>query len=178
MRAERRVGELMQAQRETVGLATGGDATRARVQYGPEREDVKPTLADAGIDKHLADRARKIDPVLEVLLEVLDVLKDMRQQLSQQQRPSHLTRKDRAALEAILPAVAGAIGSELFTSAELFEHEAPGVRLVVGKLNAKKLGWLLKRAVGTSVGGFTVKQDGTECGSVLWRVLATTSLSL
>ena len=56
IRAERRVGELMQAQRETVGLADGGDAMRARVTDGPE---VRPSLAEAGIDKHLADRARK-----------------------------------------------------------------------------------------------------------------------
>ena len=57
MRAERRVGELMQAQKETIGLANGGDAVRARVSNGPE---VRPFLAEAGIDKHLADRARKL----------------------------------------------------------------------------------------------------------------------
>jgi N6-adenosine-specific RNA methylase IME4 len=60
IRAERRVGELIAAQREAVGLADGGDAMRARVRNGPE---VKPTLAEAGIDKHLADRARKLAAV-------------------------------------------------------------------------------------------------------------------
>ena len=59
-RAERRIGELMQAQRDTVGLANGGDAMRARVKSGPE---VRPSLAEAGIDKHLADRARKLAAV-------------------------------------------------------------------------------------------------------------------
>lgn len=59
MRAERRIGELMELQRGTVGLADGGDATRARVRGGPELE-ARPTLADAGIDKHLANRARKL----------------------------------------------------------------------------------------------------------------------
>ena len=45
MRAERRLGELIRAQKETVGLATGGDAIRTRFQPGTE---VRPTLADAG----------------------------------------------------------------------------------------------------------------------------------
>lgn len=47
----------MQAQRETVGLAPGGQPYRST---GSQSDPVeKPTLADAGIDKHLADRARK-----------------------------------------------------------------------------------------------------------------------
>lgn len=62
IRAERRVGELITAQRETVGLAQG-----KRTDLGPERTQVdKPTLADAGIDKHLADRARKLAAVSAV----------------------------------------------------------------------------------------------------------------
>lgn len=49
IRAERRVGELMQAQRDTIGLANGGDAARsARGLAAPE---LRPTLADAGTDK-------------------------------------------------------------------------------------------------------------------------------
>jgi hypothetical protein len=63
MRAERRVGELMAAQRETVGLRAGArDAKKRKTLRGTVtdlRKDV-PTLADAGIDKHLADRARKM----------------------------------------------------------------------------------------------------------------------
>jgi hypothetical protein len=51
--AERRIGELMEAQRETVGLAQG-----RRTDLGPKPTQVG-TLAEAGIDKHLADRARK-----------------------------------------------------------------------------------------------------------------------
>ena len=59
VRAERRVGELMQAQRETVGLAkpTGSNQHQDRVRTGPKAPS---TLAEAGIDKHLADRARKL----------------------------------------------------------------------------------------------------------------------
>jgi hypothetical protein len=58
-RAERRVGELIAAQRESVGLNVGSRLV------GPSRtrQDEKPTLAEAGIDKHLADRARKMAAV-------------------------------------------------------------------------------------------------------------------
>ena len=50
MRFERRLGEPIRAEKETVGLADGGDAMRARFQRGTK---VHPTLADAGIDKKL-----------------------------------------------------------------------------------------------------------------------------
>jgi hypothetical protein len=50
---ERRVGELMAAQRETVGLASGGQPYQSTGSASDPVE--RPTLADAGIDKHLAD---------------------------------------------------------------------------------------------------------------------------
>jgi hypothetical protein len=63
-RAERRIGEMMAEQRETVGLAVGArgnpggqGAPIVRDENGPAQP---VTLADAGIDKHLADRARKL----------------------------------------------------------------------------------------------------------------------
>jgi hypothetical protein len=56
LEAERRLGQLMKAQAETVGLATGGDATR--VARGKQNPEQKPTLAQVGIDKNLAKRAR------------------------------------------------------------------------------------------------------------------------
>jgi len=56
MRAERRVGQLVAEQRVTVGLNPG---TRPSREHGGSMEDPPsiPTLAQAGIDKHLADRA-------------------------------------------------------------------------------------------------------------------------
>jgi hypothetical protein len=112
------------------------------------------------------------DPI-EVWQAVLIELRAIRQALEQPRRPSHLTRTDRDRLAKILTAIAGAIGSELFLVRELFEHESAGLRLVLADLNAKQLGRLLQRAEGAIVGGFTVQRDGSECGSVLWRVLAT-----
>jgi len=66
------------------------------------------------------------------------------------------------------------LGSDLFTSRELVEHEAAAVRIVVSRLTARQLGRLLKRAEGANVGGFMVQRQGSEVGSILWRVLATT----
>jgi hypothetical protein len=59
IRAERRIGELMAAQRETEGLNKGA-ATRVA-----EKPASPPTLAEAGIDKNLADRARKLAAIPE-----------------------------------------------------------------------------------------------------------------
>ena len=62
IRAERRTGELLQQQREQIGLSKGaaGDR-RPNKQRGSAADPRKvATLKDAGIDKHLADRARKL----------------------------------------------------------------------------------------------------------------------
>lgn len=64
-RAERRIGEIMAMQRDAGLLATGGDAAKARVAEKPELLDQKITLSEAGIDKNLADRARKYAAVPE-----------------------------------------------------------------------------------------------------------------
>jgi N6-adenosine-specific RNA methylase IME4 len=55
LRAEKRVGEMMAAQKETVGFNQGGGDHRVR-----EKPGAKPTLAEAGIDKNLANQARKL----------------------------------------------------------------------------------------------------------------------
>ena len=58
IRAERRVGELIQNQRASVGLAVGGRPYQStRFSGNPVR---KPTLAEVGVDKRLAHRARKL----------------------------------------------------------------------------------------------------------------------
>ena len=53
--AERRLGQLMQAQRETVGFNVGTRGSRIK----GARVNEKPTLAEAGIDKNTAHRARR-----------------------------------------------------------------------------------------------------------------------
>jgi N6-adenosine-specific RNA methylase IME4 len=58
MRATRRLGQMMAEQRRTVGLATGGQP----YQNNPTGSENVPvaTLASQGIDKHLADEARRL----------------------------------------------------------------------------------------------------------------------
>ena len=52
MRATRKLDQLRQVQKETVGLSRGAAV--------PTRVDDKPTLASQGIDKSLAHNARKL----------------------------------------------------------------------------------------------------------------------
>ena len=59
--AERRLGQLMQAQRETVGFNVGTRGSRIK----GARANEKPTLAEAGIDKNTAHRARRAAALLE-----------------------------------------------------------------------------------------------------------------
>ena len=68
IRAERRLGELIQKQKETVGLATGtrGQLAGRDASGGPKTEppeNAPPTLAEAGIDKKLS--AWQINSVME-----------------------------------------------------------------------------------------------------------------
>jgi hypothetical protein len=67
LRAERRLGEMMSRQGETVGVAKGKQSAKGfqKNPLGP------PSLAEAGIDKNLADRARKAARVFKKPMLVL-----------------------------------------------------------------------------------------------------------
>jgi hypothetical protein len=52
---------MMEAQRETGGLSQGARGSSVK----GARVDDKPTLSAAGIDKHLADRARRYAGIAE-----------------------------------------------------------------------------------------------------------------
>lgn len=61
MRGERRLGELIKAQEETVGLNRGGRPSKTSTQ---EEQVSRPgTLAEAGIDRKLSSRAQKLAAV-------------------------------------------------------------------------------------------------------------------
>ncbi len=64
-RAERALGEMIKRQRETVGLNRGLAGTIVTGSKPDPVRDDRPTLAEAGIDKHLADRARKYAAIPE-----------------------------------------------------------------------------------------------------------------
>lgn len=57
LRATRRIDQLRQAQKETVGLATSREGKRKSLGLAENPSD-KPTLASQGIDKNLAHQAR------------------------------------------------------------------------------------------------------------------------
>lgn len=69
IRAERRIGELMAAQGATVGKAEG--QLRRGLESNPRETSDPPTLAEAGIDKNLAHRARTYAAVPEKQFEQL-----------------------------------------------------------------------------------------------------------
>lgn len=68
-RAERRLGELIKAQKETVGLNKGAKSGRLPKNGGARKEpplkDDRPTLAEAGIDKKLSSRAQRYAAIPE-----------------------------------------------------------------------------------------------------------------
>lgn len=77
IRAERRLGELMAAQAATVGVAKGAQGVGTSAGYEKTRTSRSaPTLAEAGIDKNLAHRARTYAAVPAEKFE--DLLKDKR----------------------------------------------------------------------------------------------------
>ena len=59
MRATRRIDEMRQAQKQTVGLNQGAIAGKTGVRATPVL-DARPTLASQGIDKNLAKQARAL----------------------------------------------------------------------------------------------------------------------
>lgn len=63
MMAERRIGQMMQEQKKTVGFNAGtagrGRPTKGGFSKNPPKKDARPTLAETGIDKNLAHKARK-----------------------------------------------------------------------------------------------------------------------
>jgi hypothetical protein len=67
MRAERRLGELIKAQKETVGLNKGGWSERNAKSCGADEESQERahTLAETGIDKKLSSRTQKLAAVPE-----------------------------------------------------------------------------------------------------------------
>ncbi len=62
MLAERRLGKMMKEQKKTVGLNRGG---RPKTGLSENPLSFKPTLAEAGIDKNLAHRARSLAAMSE-----------------------------------------------------------------------------------------------------------------
>jgi hypothetical protein len=103
-----------------------------------------------------------LDDVMRELVAIRALLEDRR-------RPP-LSRDDRDQLAQILPAAAGAWGSEPFASRELAADA--GVRVVLRGLSIKRVGKLLSRGTGTPINGLMLERAGHEINVNLWRVVA------
>lgn len=64
MRAERRLGQMLAQQKETVGL-NSGRAGRSPIAVDTNDRDERPTLSQVGISKDLSSRAQKLAAVPE-----------------------------------------------------------------------------------------------------------------
>ena len=65
IRAERRLGGMIVAQKKTVGLARPAIGSKIIGSKRVPMKDTRPTLAEAGIDKKLSARAQKIASIPE-----------------------------------------------------------------------------------------------------------------
>jgi glutathione S-transferase len=98
-------------------------------------------------------------------------LRGLRADLARQRPGASLSRADRDRLARLLPAVAGAFGSEPYVVNEL--PDAVAVRVVLDELGltAKQLGRLFHRGVGLPIGRLVVERAGVELHRTLWRVV-------
>jgi len=84
-RAERRLGEIIAAQKTTVGLANGGEhGGRSSKIDGSRAEpsNIRPTLAEAGIDKKLSSRAQQYAAIPAPQFEA--ILSERRERIEQE----------------------------------------------------------------------------------------------
>ncbi len=98
-------------------------------------------------------------------------LRALRADVARLRGAPRLSRMDVARLSRLLPVIGAVHGSELFTSAEVIEADAPGLRLVTAGLTPRRLGRLLRRAAGVPVAGYAVERVAVEAGACLWRAL-------
>jgi hypothetical protein len=72
---------MMAGQKETIGLNRGGGDRKSDHRASKKPSDI-PTLADVGIDKNLADRARKYASIPEKKFE--SILAERRERIEQE----------------------------------------------------------------------------------------------
>lgn len=82
IRAERRLGEMIAAQREAGNLSKGAAVEGVGKRGSQANPHSLPTLAEAGIDKNLADRARKLAAIPEA--EFTEIVSDWRERVERE----------------------------------------------------------------------------------------------
>jgi hypothetical protein len=102
---------------------------------------------------------------------VLAEVRSLRAELAAMRTARVLCRADRQALARILPAIGGAMGSDLFVAREVVRHDSSAVQVALDGMNAKSLGRLFLRADGIAIDGYVVQREGAELNCALWRVV-------
>jgi hypothetical protein len=101
--------------------------------------------------------------IVALLHTVITEVQALRREVQRDRAPRPaLSRADQALVHVLLPAIAGAVGSDWFVVHEVIALAA--VQLV---------GRLLRRASGRPVAGLLVERGGTESQRAQWRVVAT-----
>jgi hypothetical protein len=113
-------------------------------------------------------------PIAALLRELVSEIRGLRGDLAQRQR-RRLTPADEAALRALLPVVAAAVGDRAFTLAELREHALlPMQTELRSALEAaggpNRVGRLLRRADGFAVEGLRAECVGDDRDGLVWCV--------
>lgn len=108
------------------------------------------------------------DAVEALLRELISEVRGLR--ADHRGKKSLLTRKDRALLERLLPAIALLFQQELFTAREVREHQAPGLKFMLEGVDTKSLGRLLTRADGAAIAGNAVHCTGQESNVMLYQL--------
>lgn len=101
IRAMRRLGQMMDDQKRTRGLSKGGRPAKTGSKSDPVSKPV--SLAEAGIDKHLADNARKWASMSEEEFEAIVVGWRKRIEKAKKRVTVTLTRPERAIRAKQLP---------------------------------------------------------------------------
>jgi hypothetical protein len=110
------------------------------------------------------------DEGLELLREIRDEVRGLRADLAPRRSP---TRADHG---KHLRAISAVVGARVFSVAELIEHgmivEGEAVRAaivaLVGELNGRKLGKLLRDIEGREIAGLRVERVGEDSRGIIW----------
>lgn len=109
-----------------------------------------------------------------LLREVLMELSELRELVAGRR----LSSSERTLLASALPIVHRVTREAPFAAGDLIDYarastpDALALRAALAGRSARQVGKLLARARGGTIGGYRIRREGDECGSVLWVCLA------